>query len=295
MTSSQKGALLSVGSALGAALFFIPFKVAGQEAERDVVVLAILLVGAVANTTISVAQTRRALRIDRLTLVVALLFGALTAAGNLATSESLHSLDAGMTSVLQHTQVLLVAAGSWLFLAERITGRFAAGAVIVIAGLVIMRVPVDQGAAIDMVGVIWALGSALCFAVVHVVTRAVIARIQPMSVNALRLWFSVLLLLCLPGNARELVHMGGYPWLLCAVAAIMGPLIGRICIMYAVRYISASHSALITLIGPVFAFALDWAILGRAPTTIELIGGAVIVAGIALPLFELAFVRRPAG
>jgi drug/metabolite transporter (DMT)-like permease len=293
VTNTQKGALLSFGSALGAAIFFIPFKLAGTLVARDIVVLATLLVAALLNTITSLRKLQPASVFDRVSMVTAAVFGVLTAIGNFGTSQALQYLGAGVTSVLQQTQILLVAAGSWVFLHERVSARFAVGTVVVLGGLVVMRAPSGAGSAIDLPGVSWALTSALCFGTMHVITRRVIQRIQPVPVNAMRLWVAVILLLLLPGNAAELVAMDPYPWLLCAVAAFAGPFLSRIAVMYAVRYISASHSVLITLVGPVFVFVFDYVFLGRAPTTLELVGGAVVLAGVSIPILELAGQRGP--
>lgn len=288
MTDTQKGALLSFGAALGAAIFFIPFKVAGTLIARDIVVLATLLVAAVLNTLTSLRGIRSTSVLDRVSLATAASFGVFTAIGNFGTSQALQYLGAGVTSVLQQTQVLLVAAGSWVFLNERISARFAMGTAVVLGGMMIMRVPSEGASAVNLPGVSWALTAAVCFGAMHVITRRVIQRIKPVPVNAMRLWVAVGLLLLLPGNAAELVAMDVHPWLLCAGAAVVGPFLSRICVMYAVRYISASHSVLITLVGPIFAFALDYAVLGRAPTTFELIGGAVALFGVGIPILELA-------
>jgi drug/metabolite transporter (DMT)-like permease len=293
VTATQKGALLALGSALGAAIFFIPFKVAGTLVARDIVVLATLLVAALLNTLTSLRNLKPASVFDRLSMVTAAVFGVLTAIGNFGTSQALQHLGAGVTSVLQQTQILLVAAGSWMFLGERISVRFAVGTAVVLGGLVVMRAPSGADSAINLPGVSWALTSAVCFGSMHVITRRVIHRIQPVPVNAMRLWLAVVLLLLLPGNAAELVAMDPYPWLLCALAGFAGPFLSRICAMYAVRHISASHSILITLVGPVFVFGLDYAILGRAPTTFELIGGVVVLAGVGIPILELAGQRSP--
>jgi drug/metabolite transporter (DMT)-like permease len=293
VTATQKGALLSLCSALGAAAFIIPFKVAGTLVARDVVVLATLLVAAILNTLTSLRDIRSISVFDRVSVATAASFGVLTAIGNIGTSQALQFLGAGVTTVLQQTQILLVAAGSWVFLSERISVRFVVGTAVVLGGMVMMRVPSDGVSGLNLPGASWALTSAVCFGAMHVITRRVIHRIQPVPVNAMRLWVSVALLLLLPGNVGELIAMDPYPWLLCGGAAFVGPFISRICVMYAVRYISASHSVLITLVGPVFAFLFDYLFLGRAPALFELIGGTIALVGVGIPILELAGQRDP--
>ncbi len=253
-------------------MFFIPFKVAGTTASRDVVVLAVMAIAAVLNTATAAGRRPAKPAFDRVALITASVLGALTVTGNVAASHALRYVGAGSVTVLLQTQIFFVAVGM----------------VVVLLGLVLMRIPSSGGEALHWAGLVLGLVAAVAFAAMHVVTRKVIDRIQPVPVNALRLWLAAGLLLCLPGNAGELVRLSGTTWLLCAAAAFAGPFFSRICIMYAVRYIPASQSVLITLIVPVLAFAFDFAILGTRPSAFELLGGVVVIAGVALPVLELA-------
>ena len=77
-----------------------------------------------------------------------------------------------------------------------------------------------------------------------------------------------------------------WAWLLGAAAT--GPFISRLCLMFSLRYISASHSKLVTLTAPVFAFLLGFAVFDVVPTGREAVGSALIVAGVVVPVLELA-------
>lgn len=289
MTAVQKGTWLALCSSLGTAIFFLPFKQAGSLVARDMAVLTVMLMAAIITTIPLLVGGYRKLRIDRVTLGISLLLGLLTIAGNYASAQALIRVGAGVTSILQQTQILFVAVAGYFLLGERVSGRFVVGAILVLGGVATMRGPalLDIQAGNDAQGILWALGSSLAFAAMHVSIRKVIDRIQPVTVNGLRLWVCVLVLLCVPGNATTLVALDRDIWLLCAAAAFVGPFISRITLMFSVRHITASHSILITLITPVFAFALDFLVLGDAPTRWQLIGSAVVMAGVALPVAEL--------
>jgi drug/metabolite transporter (DMT)-like permease len=293
------GVLLSFLAATGAAVYFIPFKVPSGLAARPVVILAIMLVAAILNTGTALWVRRERVRFDGVALRSALVLGCLTVAGNYCVSEALVRVDAGVTSVVQQTQIVIIAFGGWLALGERISIRFLAGIAIVLAGIVVMQRPGAGGVSvIESAGVFWSLGGALAFALMHLWTRAVIQRIQPVPVNALRLWFAVLVLLSVPGNAGALVSLEGELWALCVVGAVAGPFLSRLAIMYAVRHITASYSALITLSTPVMAFVFDYAATGAAPSIPQIIGALVILVGVALPVLELVTgerTRRRAG
>ena len=116
----------------------------GEEVGRGItpaaVLVAVLLVSAVLNSAVAVAQTRR-LVVDRLTLWTALVLGAGTLIGNWAVVTALARIDAGLTATLQQTQVLWVALLAVPLLGERITGRFVAGMLLALTGFVILSWP----------------------------------------------------------------------------------------------------------------------------------------------------------
>lgn len=292
----RTGALLSLTSAMLAAAFLIPYKLAGERAPSDLVTLAMLASAALFNTATTLGRLGRPAAVApswRLAILVAAGIAVLTATGNFAVAQALTHSAPGLVSSVQQTQVIFVAAASAVLLGERITLRFGAGVMVALAGFAVMRLPVDEPVAsaagaggVAGLGVLWAVLSALCFGLMHVITRKVIRRIDPVLVNALRLWLAVSMMAVLPGRLAGALALDLHTWALAAAAAFFGPFVSRLCLMYAVRHISASRSSLITLAAPVFAFALGFVVLGIAPTVLELLGGALILTGIALPLLE---------
>ncbi|WP_428262099.1 DMT family transporter [Haliangium sp.] len=300
-SSARSGVLLALAASMTAAGFLVPFQAASARAPRELVVLAMLSVAALLNSVVTLAGRvhgagrPRPHRSRRLALGVAVLLAALTVIGNFAVSNALGRLGPGLTSVVQQTQLVFVALSSALLLNERISARFALGAGVALAGFALMRLAGggDSPGAVDVGGMPWAVLSALAFALMHVLTRKVINRIDPVTVNAVRLWMAVGLLLCLPGQARALTALDPVTWALCAAAAFAGPFTARLCLMYAVRHISASRSALLALATPVFAFILGFAAFAIVPGPFEIVGGALILVGIGLPLLERAGAEPP--
>lgn len=306
----RTGIWLSLASAALAAMFLIPYKLAAERASTDLVTMTMMFSAAVFNTLTSMggklgeararAQGRAEQRPARslgLTLVVSAVIAVLAAAGNYAVAAALTSAAPGLVSVVQQTQVVFVAAISAVLLGERITLRFGVGVAVALAGFAVMSLPVGQaaGAAAGAPpwGALWALLSAACFGTMHVITRMVIHRIDPVLVNALRLWMAVALIVVLSGGLAGAQELDLATWGLAAGAAFLGPFLARLALMFAVRHISASRSALLVLAGPLFAFGFGFAVLGLAPTLRELLGGALILAGIALPLLERAAAAGP--
>ncbi len=296
----RTGALLSLASALLAAAFLIPYKLAGARAPTVLVTLAMLASAAMFNTVTTLGsrlgRPAQAAPSWRLALLVAAGIAVLTATGNFAVAQALTHSAPGLVSSVQQIQVIFVAAASAVLLGERMTLRFGAGVLVALAGFAVMRLPMDAvvggtgavagASSVAELGVLWAVLSALCFGLMHVITRKVIRRIDPVFVNALRLWLAVGLMVLFPGRLAGALALDLHTWALVAAAAFLGPFLSRLCLMYAVRHIPASRASLITLAAPVFAFVLGFLVLGIAPTVRELLGGALIAAGIALPLLE---------
>lgn len=291
MSGPRLGVALSVTAAFWAALFLIPYKAAAGAAPRPLVVLAMLACAAVLNTAAAVATSRGRVRLDRTAVWTSIALAICTVAGNLGVAESLARVEPAVTSVVLQTQIFFVAAGGALFLGERIGTRLVIGSVLALVGIAIMQAPWSATGG-DPGGAGWAVLAAASFAAMLVITRAVITRIDVVAVNALRLWLAVGFMAALPGNAAGALALDRRTWLLCAAAAACGPTLSRLLLMIAVRHISASHTKLVTLVSPVFALALGAAAFGVLPSGREIAGGAVILAGVALPI--LALVGRSA-
>jgi drug/metabolite transporter (DMT)-like permease len=293
VSAAHRGIALSLTAAFWAALFLIPYKAAAGAAPRPIVVLAMLTAAAALNTVAALATAGRRLRFDRTAVVASLALAVCTVAGNLGVAESLARVQPAVTSVVLQTQIFFVAAGSALFLAERIGGRLIAGSLLAVVGFAVMQAPWSAAGG-DPGGAAWAVLAAISFAAMLVITRRVIDRIDVVAVNALRLWMAVAFMAALPGNAAGALALGGETWLLCAAAAACGPTLSRLLLMVAVRHISASHTKLVTLVSPVFALVMGAIAFGTLPSGREIGGGAVILFGVALPILELVGRSRSA-
>jgi O-acetylserine/cysteine efflux transporter len=222
------------------------------------------------------------------------LLSLLTISGNFCGAEAVSRLDPALVSLLLRTEIVFVGGLAALLLGERLTPALVAGAAVALAGLGVMRWPLafDQAGA----GALWALGGALSFGMMQVLTRRVIGRISPVTVNSCRLWLAVALMSFVPGLPRAALAEGAEFWSSVTFAGLFGPFLGRLFIMFSLRSLRAAHSALVLLLAPVFAFAIGFVGFGSVPRLVELIGGALMLAGIALPsLARIAEERRRAG
>jgi drug/metabolite transporter (DMT)-like permease len=288
MSDRGKGAIAAVVAALLAAGFYIPFKAAGAANSRLVIVLAMLLCAAGLNSVTALVRGARGRAFRPVALVTAAVLGVFTVLGNFGVASALAIQEPAVTATVIHTQLLFVAVLELVFLGNPITRRFAIGAVIALAGFAVMQLAGGGVGSASTIGVLWALLASISFAVMHVFTRAVIERIDPVAVNAFRLWIAVAALLCIPGNAAGLVELDSSAWWLCFAAAFLGPFLSRLAIMASVRFIAASDATLLTMVNSLFAFVLGYAAFRTLPAGYEIAGGLIIIAGVLVPMWPTA-------
>lgn len=288
-TDRRRGFLWAFLSSVCIAAFVIPWKLANADGGTRVNALILLSSAALFNSLLSVAQQRALPRFNRFDLVFASWLGVLSLVGNLLSAEAILRISPSLLSVVQRSEVIIVALLAWPLIGERVEKRFWLGAGLAIFGVLFMQPTFATGEARGT-GILFAISSAGCFGVMAVLTRKYIRRFDVVSVNALRLWMSVALWFAVYGLPPELsqvsVSQAGYA----ALAAFFGPFAGRLCLMYASRHIEARLISLVVLLSPVMTLVLAFALLGDLPSARELQGSAIMLLGIAIPVVTL--VRR---
>ncbi len=277
------GAILGVITALATAAFLLCFRAAATHADRNTIVFALLLWSALFNSVIMLARIQRTPWPDLRWVKSALFLGSMTLIGNVALAGALPLLGAGVMSTMMQLQVFFVALGAWVFLRERVAMGLIFGALLAAGGFALFALPGEFQAQLSFSGLVGGLVTGLCFAAMMVWTRAVIANLDPVSLNAGRLWLAAFVMALWPGTISSAQSMPTQGWLLTAAAALGGPVLGRLAIMYSLRYISAAKTKLWGMLSPVFAFLLVFLIYGERPGSREVLGGILIVAGVLIP------------
>lgn len=285
------GLTWAFAAALGSAGFVIPWKLANQAGDPDLSAVVMLAAAALANSLLVLGHrlTSRPLEPRRLgtDLAVAAVLATFTLLGNLESARAIQVLSPALLNVLLRAEVMLVAVLAWLFLGERVERRFWLGAALAMVGLFVLQVhPADRGGAASLGrGTAMALGAAACFSALAVVTRRFIHRIDPVLVNALRLWIAVALWFSfhtLPSLAE--IPRAQIGW--AVAAAMLGPFASRLCLMLSARHVEARTTTLVNLTSPLLTVPLAWALLADMPRVHQLVGGAIMMAGIAVPLLR---------
>ncbi|NYI78969.1 EamA family transporter [Nocardioides panzhihuensis] len=195
----------------------------------------------------------------------------------------------GPALLMEYMGVVLVVAWMWLRHGERPSRLTMVGALIAIAGLVLV-LDLVSGANVHPVGILWAAGAAVGLAGYFVLNAHSSTTLPPLALAWLGLTGATILLalLCLIGaipfaiETSPVVMAGlevawwvpliGLGVLTCSVAYATG--------IAATRNLGSRLSSFVGLLEVVSAVVFAWLLLGEAPGLIQLIGGLVVLAGI---------------
>ncbi|MBQ1024368.1 DMT family transporter [Micromonospora sp. C95] len=209
-------------------------------------------------------------------------------------------LPVGVALLLEYLGIVLVVGWTWLVQGQRPRRLTVAGSVAAVAGLVFVLDLTGAGR-LDVVGVLWGLGAAVGLAGYFVLA----GRVDPalpsmvMASGGMAAGAGVLLLLGLTGvlplrATFDTVQFAGTrtSWLvpiagLTLVAAVIAYLAG----IAAVRVLGSRLASFVGLTEVMFAVLIAWLVLGELPTIVQLLGGLLIVAGVAL--VRLDELRKP--
>ena len=284
----RRGIIFALGAAFSVSAFVIPWKVANTLGDTRVNTLILLSAAAMFNSALVTVQQRSFPRFRAFDFGFAIALAAFTLAGNLASARAIAQLSPALLTVIQRSEVIIVALLAWLLIGERIDRRFTIGAVVAGCGLVVLQDPFASGPP-RAAGMSLALFSALCFSSMAVLTRKYIQRLHLVSVNALRLWLAVGLWFVFNGLPEAILEISPAQAGYACLAAFFGPFLGRLSLMMSAKYLQARITTLATLTAPPVTLALAYFLLDDLPRTREILGGLIMLAGISIPI--LAWTR----
>lgn len=284
------GVFLAFISAVGSAIFMIPWKLAASSGPSAADMVLVLCFSAAALNTLTLCmQRRKSLKLTRVSAIewrLSFLFAIFTIAGNWASARSIYYLAPAVVTTLMRVEILFVALIASYFLSEKINPRFWLGFVIVLAGFYMMQPSFDLRGN-WWLGLLLAVIAALVFACKAVITRAYIRSIDPNIVNTLRLWIAVALWFSLQLSLPDTTKWSMEFIALVMCAAFLGPFIGRIAFMNSSRYVEVRTSALVVGISPALAVLFAWFLIDSIPSRSELLGGFLIMLGTIISLIKL--------
>ena len=197
--------------------------------------------------------------------------------------ESLRCTSIASSVVLVDTEVLFVALGTVLVLRQRLSGRAWLAVTLAFGGSVVIAMA-DTAVGPDAVrGDIIALSGALCMAV-YTMIGAVCRKNISTTVYTFLVYCSAALTVLVIAlfSGLPLAGYGAENVLTAFGMAVFCTLLGHSVFSWGLKYLPPAFISTAKLLEPVFASVWGLALFGERPGLLTLLGGAVIIAGVAL-------------
>jgi drug/metabolite transporter (DMT)-like permease len=196
--------------------------------------------------------------------------------------HSIPLVGAGLATVLGNLQVFFVGLAAWWLLGERPSRRFAIGAPVVLAGVVLLSGAVGGGAyGRDPVrGVLFGVGCSIAYAGFILVLRASSGRgvAGPLADATLATALTSTALGPVAGGIDLVPHWPSAGWLI--LLALSAQVLGWLFIGYSLPRLPAALTALVLLLQPAGALGLAAVALGERPSPVQLAGCVVVLGGV---------------
>jgi drug/metabolite transporter (DMT)-like permease len=210
--------------------------------------------------------------------------GALFSADLIFWHHAIDDVGAGLATVLGNLQVVLVAFLAWAFLGERPGPRTATAVPVVIAGAVLISGLFETGAFGDdpARGTLFGIATTMAYAGYILVLRQINADIRRPAGPLLDATAASAVISAAVGATYGAVDLvpswPAHGWLV--LLALSSQVVGWLLISTSLPRLPAALTSLLLLIQPVSSVALGALILGETPSGLQILGVAVILAGV---------------
>ncbi len=217
--------------------------------------------------------------------------------------NAVQRLSVGIALMLEYLGIILVVGWMWARHGRKPARLTIAGSVLALVGLALV-LDLLGGNKIDPIGVLWGLGAAVGLAAFFLISAQTEDALPPVAMAGVGMGLGSLVLLgfgligVLPlGAGAATVQLAGttVPWWvpvigLSVIAAALAYAVGIV----AARMLGATLASFVGLSEVLFAVLFAWLLLNQLPRGVQLIGGVLIVAGVALVrVDELRRDRQP--
>src|SRR5690606_5450291 len=200
------------------------------------------------------------------------------------------TLSVGVALLLEYLGLVLVVGWVWLVQGQRPTRWTLAGVVLAVVGLVLV-LDVTGDMEVDAAGVGWGLAAAVGLAAFFVISARDTGELPPIAVVAGGMIVGAATLggIMEVETSRADVELGGasLPWWVPVLG--LGVIAGALSYasgIAAARRLGARLAAFLGLTEVLFAILVAWLLLDELPLAVQLLGGALIVAGVAVVRLE---------
>jgi drug/metabolite transporter (DMT)-like permease len=213
------------------------------------------------------------------------------AGGQVCFFNALEHLTVGVALLLEYLGTVLVVGWMWLRHGQRPRRATLIGSVVALLGLALV-LDLTGDNHLDLVGVLWALGGAIGLASYFVMSGNADSDVPPVALASAGMIIGALALLgfgaagLLPMHAHfGAVALGGYEvsWLVpVAGLSLIAAAIAYVAGIGGTRLLGPKLASFVGLTEVLFAVLFAWLFLGQLPTGMQLIGGILIIVGVAL-------------
>jgi drug/metabolite transporter (DMT)-like permease len=187
------------------------------------------------------------------------------------------------STLLANTAVLFVTLGAWVFFGERIHGSFLLALALGFVGVALLAGASLQLSTQHLAGDAVAVAAAMFYGGYQLCVARLRRRF---STAPVMLWSG---LACAPvllgvaaASGEQLLAATTRGWLVLASLALVSQVAGQSLIAYGFKHLRAAHASLTLLFQPVTAALFAWWLLGESLRWQQWLGGAVVLAAIAL-------------
>lgn len=239
-------------------------------------------------------ERRRFGPLARRALWVSLVGGVFFMADLVFWHHAIAAVGAGLATVLANVQVVVVALGAWVFLRERPAGRTLAAVPVVLAGVVLISGVIGAGAygSSPVLGVVYGMLTALTYGAFLLVLRAGSTDLRrpagPLFYATLSATVATLPVGAALGELELEPTWPEHGWLV--LLALTSQVVGWLLIAAALPRLPAALTSVTLTLQPALSVVFAVIILSEAPSSVQLAGVGVIIAGVVL---ATAGRRRP--
>jgi len=265
--------------------------VQGYGLQPLAVVAARITLAALALFGLLGVRDRQLLRIRAGDIPFFLLFGLIGVALLQASwGYAVSLIDVGVAVVLNYTAPAWAALFAWPLLGERINRQKGIALLLTTAGVALVARAFDaRFLSLNVVGLLWGLVSGVTYGLYSVLVRRALKRYSFWTVvtytfatGALFLWATQLVVSSgevSPSRVvSALVQPGAVLWLV--ILALVPTLVGHTLFAYGLRFLEATVATILATIEPVTATLWAALFLGESLTWPQIVGGALVIAGV---------------
>ena len=203
-------------------------------------------------------------------------------------------LPVGIALLLEYLAPVLVALWVRFVRREPVRPRIWGALALCLVGLAVVA-EVWSGLTLDGLGVLAGLGAAVALAAYYLTGEHSLTTRDPLSLAAWTFTAAAVLWSVLrPPWSMEWSVLGDavalpgpfdgaevWLWALVAWIIVLGTVVPYGCVLLAIRHLGSTRTGLLGMAEPVTSGLVAWVVLSESLSTVQLVGGAVVIAGIA--------------